>query len=297
MSSNDWTLLVLLSSSIEQCQSIEFLPLTSTNEYTVYCCCEETIYLCVNILELKAIVNLCYSYLFSKTHQESSQLNVLTRVLLCCITECLTSWNIRRRLVLSKAIEISKELQFVEVLLRLKPKSEQVFRYRRWLLNHEDQDKVHLTNEFNLCNQTAEKHFINYASWLHRRWLMEHFKVDIDEELERNYRWLERNISDSSGFSFRAYLISKKVIDMNLIKQELNDNGNLLKFYVDRESLWIYRQTLILLALNHFSPDQKRLLFTEELELEKQFPGNFFSKRYFRFLNVLSSSDGKQYRN
>ncbi|CAF0751347.1 unnamed protein product [Rotaria sordida] len=164
MSVTDWSLLSLLSSSIEQCKSIEFMPLTSTDEYTVYCHCEENIYLCLNLYEIKPIVNLCYSFIFSKHYQDNSQLNILTRVLLCYVTECLTSWNIRRRLVLSNVINIQDELQFLEVLLHLKPKSEQLFRYRRWILKQENINNISINKELEICDRTAELHIINYAS-------------------------------------------------------------------------------------------------------------------------------------
>jgi len=281
MSLSDWSLLSLLSSSIEQCQSLEFMPLTSTDEYTVYCYCEENIYLCVNLFEIKTIVNLCYSFIFSKDFQENSQLNILTRVLLCYVTECLTCWNIRRRLVLSGIINLHEELRFIENLLQLKPKSEQLFRYRRWIIKQEDSAKISIDKEFEICNRTAEIHFINYASWLHRRWIIQYFNVDINEELNRNRLWLEKNISDSSGFSFRAYLISKKNVNEDLIEQELKFNENLLKFYPDRESLWIYRQTLIFLSINI-----KQILINE-IDRIKLFEENFFSKRYSRLLNKL----------
>jgi hypothetical protein len=260
------------------------MPLTSTNEYTVYCYCEENIYLCLNLFEIKSIVNLCYSLIFSKDFQDHSQLNILTRILLCCITECLTSWNIRRRLVLSGIIHLQDELKFLDILHQLKPKSEQLFRYRRWIIKQEDSKKISIEKEFELCNRTAEIHFINYASWLHRRWIIQYFNVNIDEELNRNCLWLEKNISDSSGFSFRAYLISKKNLTEDLINQELKYNENLLKFYPDRESLWIYRQTLIFLSIN------LQQILIKELDTIKSFERNFFSNRYSRLLTKLFSS-------
>ncbi|CAF3055718.1 unnamed protein product [Rotaria socialis] len=295
MSITNWSLISLLSSSIEQCKSIEFMPLTSTDEYKVYCYCEENIYLCLNILEIKPIVSLCYSFIFSKDYQQDNQLNISTRVLLCYTTECLTSWNIRRRLLLSRIINIQEELQFLDILLNLKPKSEQLFRYRRWILKQEEIDKVSTNKELELCDRTAEKHFINYASWLHRRWIIQYLNVNIDEELERNRLWLEKNLSDSSGYSFRAHLLSKKVLDENLIRNELNMNDNMLEFYYDRESLWIYRQTLIFLAMKLQIIDKKQLL-SNELDSIKKIQENFFSNRYSRLLNTLLSSDGKQFR-
>ena len=290
MSLTDWTLLSLLSSSIEQCKSIEFMPLTSTNEYTVYCHCEENVYLCLNLFEIKSIVNLCYSLIFSNANHEYNQLNMLTRVLLCYVTECLTSWNIRRRLILFNIINISEELQFIEILLGLKPKSEQIFRYRRWILKQEQRNKISTDKELEICDRTAELHFVNYASWFHRRWIINYLNINIDEELERNRLWLEKNISDSSAFSFRAYLLSKKNSNEDIIEDELKINENMLKFYFDRESLWIYRQTLIFLIIKLLSINKEQFL-NKELGLMKTFKENFFTIRYVQLLNRLLSSD------
>ena len=102
-------------------------------------------------------------------------------------------------------------------------------------------------------------------------------------------------VSDSSGFSFRAYLLSKKNLDKKLIDEELQIVENMFKFYFDRESLWIYRQTIIFLALKIISIDKKQLLI-KELDLMERSEKNFFSKRYSRLLNIILSSDGKQFR-
>lgn len=283
MSETDWSLISILSSSISQCQSIEFMPLTSTDEYIVYCHCEEQIYLCLNLLQIKFIVNRCYTMIFSKDYQEDSQLNILTRVLLCCITECLTCWNIRRRLILSKIIDLEDELQFIDILLQLKPKSEQLFRYRRWILKQQSIEKISLERELQICTQTAEKHFANYASWLYRRWLIDYFHLNIDDELQRNEFWLKRNLSDSSGFSFRSYLLSKKSMNIKQIEDEFHINENMLKFYFDRESLWIYRQTLILFVIKFFS-NEKEQIISKEFQFLELFPTNFFSNRHRQLL-------------
>ena len=286
MSKNDWSLISLLSSSIGQCQSIEFMPLTSTDDYIVYCHCEEQIYLCLNLFEIKSIVNQCYRMIFSDDFQEDRQLNILTRVLLCYVTECLTCWNIRRRLISSRTIQLEDELQFIDILLQLKPKSEQLFRYRRWILRQEKSiENLSLDKELQLCDRTAEKHFINYASWLHRRWLIDYFHVNIDEELHRNHLWLKKNISDSSGFSFRAYLLAKKP---QLIEEEFHLNETMLKFYVDRESLWIYRQTLLFFVFKYF-PERKEEFLSKERQFLEFIPENVFSNRHQKLLTRFFS--------
>ena len=296
MSSSDWSLIHLLSSAIDQCQSIELMPLTSNEDYIVYCHCEENLYLCLNMCEIRSIVNLCYSYLFSSTEPSITELKKITQVLLCYVTECSTSWNVRRRLVSRKEIDILDELNFSAKLLRLKPKSEQIFRYRRWLIKQTDKNFISTEKELSLCDQASEKHFINYTSWQYRRWLVEYFQLNIEEELNRNRQWLEMNVSDSSGYSFRSYLLSKVPGEKHFIEQELQMNEEKLKYYRDRESLWIYRQTLIFLAwkLFHFDQDE---LFKHELSLIRTFPQNLFSDRYHRLIHQLSLTHGEIYRN
>ena len=128
MSAADWSLISLLASCVEQCSSVEFMPLaqSSNDDYHVYCHCEEQTYLCFNIFEMKSIVNACYSLLFSITAQrdhDSLALDRITRVLLCCVSECLTSWNIRRRLLLSAVLKPKEELHFSALILRLRPRA------------------------------------------------------------------------------------------------------------------------------------------------------------------------------
>lgn len=295
MSASDWSLIELLASVIGQCESIEFMPLTSNEDYIVYCHCEEDLYLCLNLSEIRSIVKLCYSLLFSSTDLPTHKVSQITRVLLCYVTECATSWNARRRLVVAKDLNIFDELNFSAKLLRLKPKSEQLFRYRRWLIKQTERNSISIEKELNLCDRTAEKHFINYTSWQYRRWLVEYFQLDIQDELDRNRKWLEMNLSDSSGFSFRAFLLSKTDGRKSLIDEEFRLNEEKLRFYLDRESLWIYRQTLIFLVLKLFHLDHNELL-QRELDLMKTFPKHFFSDRYHRLIQTLSSTNGEKYR-
>lgn len=267
------------------------MPLTSTEEYTVDCYCEENRYLCLNVLEMRSMVRRCYACLFSPDYQSEHQLNVITRVLLCYLSECLTSWNVRRRLVLTGGtIDLEQELNFVELLLRLRPKSEQIFRYRRWLIQRTSPSPSSAMRELRLCDQTAERHPINYGSWQHRRWLMDYFHVNISEELERNQRWIEMNLSDSSAFSFRAFLLSRRPEKFD---GELNVNERLLRIFVDRESLWIYRQTLIVLGWKVFGLNEDELI-DRERRLNETFARDFFSARYRRWLDRLSTREDEE---
>ena len=292
MSLADWSLLTLLSSSIEQCESIEFLPLTSNDDYQVFCYCEENRYLCINSQEIRSIVTLCYSTMSTSDQQ---QLNIVTRVLLSCVTECLTSWNIRRRLVLSGVIHVDEELKYLEKILSLRPKSEQMFRYRRWLIKQVDKKEISIDHEFSVCDKTAEKHFINYASWQYRRWLIDYFQLNINDELNRHSIWFEKNLSDSSSFSYRIFLLSKSSNETQSIERELMKNEEKLRFFNDRESLWIYRRTLIFLAWKLFHFDRTKL-FERELDFVENFKKNIFTEKYICLLKTLIFSQGQFYR-
>jgi hypothetical protein len=72
-----------------------------------------------------------------------------------------------------------------------------------------------------------------------------------------------------------ASFIKEKFLGSNFIEQEFKTNENMLKFYYDRESFWIYRQRLVFLALKGLLFEKKQLLI-EELEFVKMFDKNVF---------------------
>ncbi|CAF0829399.1 unnamed protein product [Didymodactylos carnosus] len=326
----NWPLISLLSSCLEQCEQYEILPLSSkiylnsintenldeinNNDKHVYCTCEEEKYLCLNSYEMKSVVNDCYKIIFF--NQLKDNLIIMektTRVLLCYLSECLTCWNIRKRLLLINNNKVKSELQLTQFILQMYPKSEQIFRHRRWIFKKFSTLLVSLfwtTNikedELILCDKTAEKHRLNYASWQHRRWFINYCKENnfnlYENELIRNQTWLEINISDYSGYSYRTYLVAtimqsndKKYVKELLFKEwKLNETQ--LEYYIDRESLWIYRRVILLLLIQYiklFEYDKEYIctLLKNELKLLDQyiekFKTNIFIKKYQSLLTIL----------
>lgn len=292
MTDGNWALLNLLSDSIEQCESIEFFPLATNSDFQVFCYCEENRYLCLNASELRSTINICYSKLFCSPLEN---LKVVTNVLLFYATNCSTSWNFRRRLLNEKRIELNDELSFTEKILSVRPKSEETFRYRRFILKKFDKEKVSIEREFDLCDKTGEKHLINYSSWQHRRWLIDYFNLNVKDELNRHLSFVGKVISDSSSFSFRAFLVSKSNDPKSTIEQELQENEKFIDSFRDRESFWVYRRTLIFLALNKFHFDRNQLLL-DELRFTEKIEPNLFTERYSKLIKTLQQTDGMFYR-
>lgn len=158
--------------------------------------------------------------------------------------EMVTFWNMKRELVECDLLNMNKELQFVKIVLSNKPKSNEAFTYRRWLLkrllNKFDANELTvpsnlLENELVATLYAAEKAQNNYHSWTHRIWCIENiakrqsnvFNI-ICDEFEWSANWISSHISEYSGFHYRQYII-------NLFKTTTpNDSFNIYyNFIVD----------------------------------------------------------------
>lgn len=71
---------------------------------------------------------------YKLTSMNSENLTRLLNVTLLINPELSTMWNKRREMVIKCLIEKSSELQFTRLVLSRKPKCNDAFAHRRWLL-------------------------------------------------------------------------------------------------------------------------------------------------------------------
>lgn len=131
-----------------------------------------------------------------------------------------TFWNMRRDLVLSHHLDPHAELHFTAVVLSRKPKSAEVFSYRKWLIKNllKDfpADPGLITNEFHVCEIAADRYPNNYYTWNHRIWCVDQFPNDSLKSLNlfvsewmNSRKWVSMHVSDHSGFQYRQHLMQK----------------------------------------------------------------------------------------
>lgn len=184
----------------------------------------------------------------------------LVIILLC--PEYLTAWNIRREGICSNDADVVLELKFLNLLVKNKPNSIEIFNYRRWIVQHYNQNssnKINLNEEFKFCTLASEKHKQNYYSWAYRLWLIDNCSVHNDDvlldELKFTSSWIKSHVSDYSAFHYRQFILKRLtenhfftqnyLLDFNFITQELDFIEDIYLIYPVYESMLFHRLYLL----------------------------------------------------
>ncbi|XP_030020111.2 protein prenyltransferase alpha subunit repeat-containing protein 1 [Manduca sexta] len=168
---------------------------------------------------------------FKLTSIHSEKLARLLNVTLLLNPDLSTLWNKRREMVLKCFLDKGSELRFTRLVLSRKPKCNDAYAYRRWLLELILQDEslqlnrieVLVNEELFICELAADKSPNNYHSWNHRMWLVNTLKT-IQRRFDMNLlyikeyvfseRWTSKHVSDFSCFHYRQFCI-KNVLTMD----------------------------------------------------------------------------------
>ncbi|XP_019434245.1 PREDICTED: uncharacterized protein LOC109340930 isoform X2 [Lupinus angustifolius] len=175
-----------------------------------------------------------------------------SRSLLLLSCDFMTAWN-SRKLVVSKKKQHSmflNELILSGLVLSYSPKSEQAWNHRRWVIKSisaiSSNLKDILEKESELVEKIAERSKMNYRAWNHRCWLISY--------MTREQQLMLKIMKDSSCLVETVSFSHMVDID-KAWKDELDWNGTLIKRYVGREALWLYRRFISSCWINHFLTD------------------------------------------
>lgn len=250
---------------------------------------------------VKHVYIYCYSELMKRynsitmhktlkiTAVSSERYKKLLNVILLLNPEVCTLWNKRREMVLKHLLELSSELSFTRIVLSRKPKCNDAFAYRRWILDAILQDDSIQSNyienlvneELHICELASDKSPNNYHSWNHRMWLVNKLKkikriFDIHFLYIKEYgfseRWTVKHVSDFSCFHYRQFCIKnilnisddrwkvfENTLDSNLrngFVRILSENFPKDVINVSEENLLAYSEdNLIDLLLGYISKD------------------------------------------
>ncbi|KAL0870472.1 hypothetical protein ABMA27_005466 [Loxostege sticticalis] len=211
---------------------------------------------------VKHVYMYCYSELmdkyFAKPKRKAlkpssvncERITKLLNLTLLINPELTSLWNKRREMVLKSFLEKTKELQFTKLVLSRKPKCNDAFSYRRWILEamfkgESLQSNVInslITEELLICELASDKSPNNYHSWNHRMWLVNKLKsvknFDLHflyiKEYEFSERWTSKHVSDYSCFHYRQFCI-KNIFSINPDQWQTFENTvncNLRKSFV-----------------------------------------------------------------
>ncbi|KAI3816222.1 hypothetical protein L1987_15914 [Smallanthus sonchifolius] len=200
-----------------------------------------------------------------------------SRALLLLSCDFGIAWNCRKEVVSKKQniMLFFDELKLSTLVLSYSPKSERAWIHRRWVIKMiagkcTNLQEV-LKNESELAKRIAEKSKMNYRAWNHRCWLVSYMpESQIIDELINNRDWAGLHVADNSCFHYRTRLMTRTLEDSwykqnskespshdtkvyQLWKEELTWSEILIKRYIGREALWLYRRFLSLCWIKHFA--------------------------------------------
>lgn len=213
-----------LNSTLDRLHFVEFTILATTDDYR---CNKSPVIVEENKLALESWC-LRLLFLYSSSHLlgqkklwlEESQFNLLSnhsRLLVLLNPDHTTAWNIRRILVSEEYLDPWNELKLNALAMTRKPKSDDVFTYRQWLIEYLRKFKFQQLNdsiieeEFSFCSKAYEQHSRNYYAWTYAIWLTTNFcrhRFDVlQRQLDHSKIWIERHVSDYSCFHYRQLLL------------------------------------------------------------------------------------------
>jgi len=127
--------------------------------------------------------------------------------------------------------------------------------------------------EINLCSKALDMDHRNFHVWNYRRFVIEHGKIPIKDELAYTMNKVEQNFSNYSSWHHRSYLLQKVLEEepSNLvITSVLNSELELVQnaFYTSPEdqSAWFYHRWLIGMTKKHNASNFASIV---QQELEK----------------------------
>ena len=237
------------------------------------------------------------------TYEETDE---LTKCLLLFHADHMTSWNARKELVANGFLSIETDLHFAQLVVQMHPKSSETFIHRRWLIDcilpslTDSQKRDLAVKECQICNRAALKYANNYYAWTHRIWCLDTFQCQSDrtfllQELSGATQFCDVHISEFSGFHYKQYLFSLLCTNQSwkesfaMIEEELKCNSDMIKFYPNHESLWIYRRSLIHLYLR--TPNKNAsVLYGQQQTIVKAAFATLFDRELDYGSNVMDSS-------
>ncbi|RZF34510.1 hypothetical protein LSTR_LSTR011752 [Laodelphax striatellus] len=194
--------------------------------------------------------------------------NLLT-VALIINPDVSTMWNMRRELVMTSHLDPNSELHFTSVVLSRKPKSGDIFSYRRWLIknvlmNDSPTNSSYLSDELHISTLAAERYSNNYHAWNHRMWCLGELLATLDadssadllaSEWSMSRSWIATHVSDYSGFQYRQQVLSK-ILDI-CIERFQTESDKVLRINLQRFN---YK----LLSLVHLQAAAKPVILEKE---------------------------------
>ncbi|CAD8054377.1 unnamed protein product [Paramecium sonneborni] len=156
--------------------------------------------------------------------------------LTCIIIEKLPSnynaYFIRRKCLKQLNKDLSKEIEFINMVTISNQKVYQIWEHRRQVIDEINDCK----GEIEFLHKILDDDNKNYHGWSYRVWLCERFKL-YDQELKDIQYYLDEDIGNNSAWNYRYFLLTKMQFDFNT---ELEYIKNAIRIKEDNEASWNY---------------------------------------------------------
>jgi hypothetical protein len=163
-----------------------------------------------------------------------------TMVLICLNPDNYTAVNFRKKMLLEGVLDKEREYPFIKFILTKHLNKPMLWAHLYWLYK---QGWTNPSQDLDLCTFAADRYRCNYPCWSFRRKLLSNHVERIHDELQQNREFVKKHISDSSGWSYRVFLILI-LPDSQVLQSEYDWIRELIRMYPQNESLWYYFRVL-----------------------------------------------------
>ena len=113
-----------------------------------------------------------------------------------------TALNYRKKQLLDSKFEVEREIELTNLILRKHPSKPILLYHLYYIYKHFNVKILDFNDTLDLV---CQKYKCNYSGWRYKREILP--EVDINLELMKNMKFVQQNLSDCSGWSFRQYVI------------------------------------------------------------------------------------------
>ncbi|CAI0427956.1 unnamed protein product [Linum tenue] len=206
-----------------------------------------------------------------------------------------TAWNSRKLILSNKkqASMFTEEHRLSALVLSYSTKSEQAWSHRRWVIKNMARNLTTLQEILREESDLVEK------------------IAEVIQELKQSKTWAGLHVADHSCFHYRMRLIIRiledccrkqeegscdSCVEVYLIwQEELDWNEELIKRYLGREALWLYRRFLSLLWIRHFTSDVNDVFSPQKSQSSIQVNVSAFLDKELLLVNSCSEGSDDEF--
>ncbi|CAJ0918684.1 unnamed protein product, partial [Mesorhabditis belari] len=155
-----------------------------------------------------------------------------------------TVWQYRRDLLKALGHDLKAELRFIGDIIMENPKNYQVWHHRRtlveWIGNPGD--------ELDFTAAVFDDEPKNYHGWQHRQWVVRHFHLVGQREIDYTTKLLLEDSYNNSAWNYRYFILQlwEKIDHKETLDIEINFCKQIAGKLTHNESVWNYLAGLLI---------------------------------------------------